>query len=121
MGDLLGDADDVRLPLRWSSTPPGSTTILIPQTVARASWGVDGLIQATTFFASSPHQFETSSEHWGETRSADFTVAPWICHRSATETATVHGARRNIAGCDVVTFFVLTAGPAQPRIPSEWR
>jgi hypothetical protein len=65
---------DVRLPLRWSSTTPGLTAILIPQTVARASWGVDGLIQATTVLRviAAP----VRDQHWGETRSADFTVAP---------------------------------------------
>jgi hypothetical protein len=65
---------DVRLPLHWSSTPPGSTAILITQTVARASWGADGLIPGDDVLRviAAP----VRDQHWGETRSAGFTVAP---------------------------------------------
>jgi hypothetical protein len=66
----------VRLPLRWTSTPPNSTAVLLPTSVLVPADATSGSFQITTFFVSSPEQIEVSSDHWGETRSATFTITP---------------------------------------------
>jgi hypothetical protein len=65
----------LRLPIDWSSTPPGSTAVLLPPTVLIPAGSTDGSFLITTFFVSTPAAIDVSTEHWG-LQQASFTVTP---------------------------------------------
>jgi hypothetical protein len=64
------------LPLTWSSTPSGSTAVIVPPVVRIVSGATSGSFQITTFYTSSAETISLATEHGGQGRTAVFTLTP---------------------------------------------
>jgi hypothetical protein len=68
--------DGLTIPVRWSSTPAGSTAVVVPATLHIPPTLSELNFQVTTLFVSSPQKVVLEIEHGAVTRTASFTINP---------------------------------------------
>ena len=69
-------ASGITIPVRWNSTPPGSTAAVVPATLLVGPGLSAANFQITTLFTSAPHQIRLTIDHGFVTRTAAFTINP---------------------------------------------
>jgi hypothetical protein len=69
-------ANGLTIPLRWSSTPAGSSSVVVPATIFLPPTLSSANFQVTTLFVSAPQQIRLEMEHGAVTRTVSFTLNP---------------------------------------------
>jgi hypothetical protein len=66
----------ITIPVRWSSTPAGSTSVVVPATLFVAPTLSSADFKVSTLFVTAPQQIRLELEHGAVTRTVSFTLNP---------------------------------------------